>query len=366
MLLPFAEAERLTKTHHCARCGHRALLVARAVPGRPELDVVCGGCNSDEHLTRSKSLTQIWRENPDAVPVHTANKLEAKYGGKPVESTALAKMDEKALVQRMEGAKWLNQMQPQDKRALAQLSLQYGLDPLMGELTIYEGKPYISVNGMVRVAHENPLFEGLEDRPMTQEEKQAYGITQKIGWIAKVYRKGWRVPVVGTGAADPDRPFRNNPVERDRPQWMARSRAIRQALRLAFPAAVPFKMAAAEERGVIVDTTTGEIIDASPVRPNLTVVEGEAVTPDDEPDLPFDDSEFPEPTAGEEEAEQERGDLFTESRRADLLAGIHQAVDGKRDGWKRFCNWWGTQYDGTPEQGTVEQLERALAFVEGR
>ena len=80
MLLPFAEAEQLVKTHHCSVCRHKATLVARTVPGDlRRLDVVCGGCGSDEHLQRDKSFTQRWRENPDSVPVHTANKLANKH-----------------------------------------------------------------------------------------------------------------------------------------------------------------------------------------------------------------------------------------------------------------------------------------------
>ena len=388
MLADYDTARQMERTHVCTVCKHKAIPVCRWNAKEQSYEVVCGGCSTDEHLVRRESVTAQWRRNPDSVPVHTANVLEAKYGGRPLATTELAKMDEKSLVQRMEGAKWLTQMAPQDKTALAQLSIQYGLDPLMGELTIYEGKPYISVNGMVRVAHENPLFEGLEDRPMTSEEKQSYGITQRIGWIAKVYRKGWRVPVVGTGAADPEKPFRNNPVERERPQWMARARAIRQALRLAFPAAVPFKLPYQEERGAFeaeiagdfIDQETGEIVD-----PRLTakvVVDGRVIEGqigeiegepgesvrlggflDDEPELSFDDSDLPEPTA--EEAGDAQSDLFAEARRAELLEGLHQKVDTKRDGWKRLTNYFELQYGCPPEQGTAAQLEAAYQYVTG-
>ena len=171
-------------------------------------------------------------------------------------------MSQAVMLKRMAGARWLNQLSREDKTALAELSIRYNLDPVMGELTVYEGRPFISVSGYSRLAHQQPTFAGLEDRPMSQDERDAYGIRQPIGWITRVYRRGWRVPAVGTGAADPDRPFRNNPVERERPQWMARSRAIRQALKLAYPHALPFaQFESAEEQGRYVDTTTGEVIE---------------------------------------------------------------------------------------------------------
>ncbi len=354
-LVDYETGERVVRSYRCPDCQNRSMLVNRWNATASSYEVICGGCGRTTGFVREESLTQRWRENPDAVPVHTANALERKYGGRPMTTTQLATADEKSLVQRMEGARWLAQLPPNDKKALAQLSVQYGLDPLMGELTLYEGKPYISVNGMVRIAHEHPAFEGLEDRPMTEEEKQAYGITQRVGWIALVYRKGWRAPVKGTGAADPDRPFRNNPVERERPQWMARARAIRQALRLAFPHSVPFRFGMADERGRVIDVSSGEIVDGEPVQES----ESQRAQEDERPDDGaagvsaggfVDDGREPLP--------DETGE---ESRRLDLLAALREHAEATGpDGWDKLCRWWKLHYNrATPESSTLAELEAA-------
>jgi predicted RNA-binding Zn-ribbon protein involved in translation (DUF1610 family) len=365
-------ATRFIGRHYCPDCGPRQLL-ARNNSTTPRGNTIrCPKCGREDGFVREQTLTERWKQNPDSVPVTIASKLETKYGAKPMTTTELVKADPTALVKRMEGARWLADLAPQDKRVLADLAIAYGLDPLMGEMTMYEKRPYISVNGMIRVAHEHPLFEGLEDRPMSQEEKQAYGITQKIGWIAKVYRRGWRAPSVGTGAADPDRPFRNNPVERERPQWMARSRAIRQALRLAFPAAVPFKARFMEERGEYIDAETGEIhggeVDEvdKPYESGRTeaeiIAEIENYTPPTEAEVDaadvVDESDRPEPT--QQEAPPKRFDA-AESQRVDLLAAIK---DLAKQVWsigteKALLTYWSMHFKEcgpSPEQGTVKDL----------
>ncbi len=350
----YEAAQQLAGSHDCPDCRHRSVLVVRWFQGAYQ--AWCPRCRRSDGFLRRKSLTQQWKENPESVPLYTANALERKFGGTPLTSTALANMDEKSLMQRMEGARWLSQVSAQDRRSLAQLAIEYQLDPLMGELIIYEGKPYITIGGMIRTAHRSPQFAGLEDRPMSQDERAAYGMKKPVCWIAKAYRADWKVPAVGTGQADPERPFRNNPTERENPQWMARSRAIRQALRLAFPHSVPFQMEAAEDRGIRVDLETGEITTPEPERPALAVVAPPA-EPEPIDQLPFDESDRPEPAAGEEDG------LAAEARRAELLAGLRDLAGKSRTGWDGLLKWWPTQFDATPETAPVEQLEVALSML---
>ena len=49
---------------------------------------------------------------------------------------------------------------------------------------------------LLRRAHDDPRFAGVEDRPMTREEREAYGFKAPVAWIARVYRSDWRVPAV--------------------------------------------------------------------------------------------------------------------------------------------------------------------------
>ncbi len=168
-----------------------------------------------------------------------------------------------AMEQRIQKARFIKDLSPEQRQLLAEVAIAYGLDPVMGELILYEGKPFATVEGLIRIAHRSQCFAGLEDRPMTSEEKAAYGYTAPVCWLAKVYRSDWQVPAVGTGTADPNKPYRHNLVEPQFPQRMARVRAIRQALKLAFPNSLPFAAESAEERGVVIDRQTGEIIDST-------------------------------------------------------------------------------------------------------
>ncbi len=289
MLGCYETCRQTERSHQCADCKRDALLVTRWSPAEGSYEVYCPRCGNGERFLTPKSLTQQWREDPDSVPPHIANKLESKYGGRPLESRALATIDQRQMTQRISHARWLKDLSADDRIALAELAVRYSLDPVMNELVIYEGKPYITVGGLIRTAHRQPAFAGLEDRPMTAEEKTAYGIKAPVAWIVKIYRRDWQVPVVGTGVGDPANPLRNNPVERNNPQWMARSRAIRQAIKLAFPHSLPFD--SAEDRGVNIDVETGEIIDTTASVVEEPQANGHQAQPEPEPAATMPDPE---------------------------------------------------------------------------
>lgn len=268
----------LERSHYCPDCKDRARIVVRRNFETRRDEAVCGGCGRRECFVKRKSITQVWRENPEAVPVEIANTLARKYGVEPMSEQAIVTASETQMAKRIEQARWLAELKPQDRASLAHLSVKYGLDPLMKEMTLYEGFPYITTNGLIRIAHRQKEFAGLEDRPMTSEEKAAYGYKAPVCWMVKVYRTDWKCAAVGTGTADPNNPLRNNPVERVRPEWLARSRAMRQALKLAFPHSLPFEeVEAAEERGI--DLETGEIIEGPTAIPTVSVVGPIAVEP---------------------------------------------------------------------------------------
>jgi len=48
-------------------------------PAKGSREMVCGICYGT-NLVRRKTVTQIWRENPGAVDIATANRLADKYG----------------------------------------------------------------------------------------------------------------------------------------------------------------------------------------------------------------------------------------------------------------------------------------------
>ncbi len=252
-------AGHYAETHLCPNCGQSAALVVRWSASAGQYEVYCPRCKATDGFASPKSLTAMWRENPESVPVTVANRLQTKYGGmEPMSDTALAIYSEKQMLQRIQGARWLGEMTAQERTDLSQLAVAYQLDPIMGELIIYEHRPYIPLAGYIRIAHRQQECEGVEDRPMTAEEKLAYGLKAPVCWIAKIYRKGWRVPVTGIGEANPNDPRRKNPIERTDPHFLARSRSLRQAFKLAFPHALP-NLPSAEERGEVAEAATNVI-----------------------------------------------------------------------------------------------------------
>src|SRR4030095_12257328 len=85
--------------------------------------------------------------------------------------------------------------------ALARLALAYGLDVLVGEeVLLYQGKPYLTVRGAMRIANRHPMFEGIECNPATAEERRNFraGPAEHL-WVARVWRRDRRFPVVGYG-----------------------------------------------------------------------------------------------------------------------------------------------------------------------
>ena len=94
-------------THRCPKCKHRSALVTRWNAAAESYEVACGVCGEDQRFERQKSVTQMWRENPDSVPVHTAAKLEEKYGVKPMPEQALVLASETQMAERIKGARWL-------------------------------------------------------------------------------------------------------------------------------------------------------------------------------------------------------------------------------------------------------------------
>lgn len=133
----------------------------------------------------------------------------------------------------------------------AQVAIAYALDPFMDEIVPYEGKPYITIRGMVRIAGRFEEFDGIEDEPATKDERDALGIPDdEILWKAFAYRKDRSRPTKGYGRAG-GKAERNALVSgRNRANMVfinaglqARKRAIHNALRMAFPTQMPGELA---------------------------------------------------------------------------------------------------------------------------
>lgn len=130
----------------------------------------------------------------------------------------------------------LERMPPeQQSMFLIALGQRLGVRAELGELILYQGKPYISIDGRIRLAHETGLLVGMETRPATALECRNYGCEQgDVLWVCQVFRRGAGRAFTGWGhVSTKDR----NPVTKTHPREMAKKRAKYDALRSAFPPA---------------------------------------------------------------------------------------------------------------------------------
>ncbi len=116
-----------------------------------------------------------------------------------------------------------------------------GLNPALGEFMVYEKKLYVTADGMRSLMQSTGEFDGVGPLPdgrqspyfLTESEKRAEGYTDPDDIVIRiaVYRKGVRFPAVGTGKANAKNTWRQSAVEKNFPQRMAETRALRHAFR---------------------------------------------------------------------------------------------------------------------------------------
>lgn len=163
------------------------------------------------------------------------------------ELATIAQQDQMVEVSREQAvnmAKRIMPMFPQDcdkQQALevARIALAYGLDPFLGELIPYKGKPYLTFDGRVRIADRHAAFDGyVGPEPPTEAEMTALRPAEGESiWKCTVYRKDRTHPTVAYGRAGG--PQDRNPISKQDAVTMAQKRAVHRALRAAFPVPIP-------------------------------------------------------------------------------------------------------------------------------
>jgi len=178
-----------------------------------------------------------------------------------LDSKSLMVMDKNTMLERVNMAKFPQDLTPQDKNVLVQVAITYGFDPLMGEVTIYQGKPFVSIDGRYRKAQETNMLDGVESRPANEQERKDWQIPDGDYFFrSEVYVKGASHAFTGWGrvyVAEIVGGKGFKPVEKN-PQRMAEKRAEAQALRKAFHIPLP----SSEDIGspdYDVDTTAVEV-----------------------------------------------------------------------------------------------------------
>ena len=231
---------------------------------------VCGKWLTEETMMRRrKSLTRQFREGAALHPA-IANRIENIVGGRPMDSKALMATSEAGMMARIERAKFPQALKPEEKKALALAAITYGFDPLMGELTIFQGRPYVSIDGRYRKAQETGKFDGVSSRPATEAERKEWSIPDGDYFFrAEVQVKGAAFPFVGWGRvlARETQGQGFKPTESN-PQRMAEKRAEAQALRKAFSIPLPnaedigTENEPLEFQEIKTNPSTGEVIEA--------------------------------------------------------------------------------------------------------
>lgn len=192
-------------------------------------------------------------------------------------SNDLIKMPEHKMLERINSAKFPQEMNAQEKRVLAIVAITYGFDPLMGEIMLYHGRPFVSIDGRYRKAQETGNLIGVKTYPASKQEKLDWEIPDGDYFFkSEVFVKGggfnsfvgWGRVKASETAVQPGKEA-YKPVQVN-PQRMAEKRAEAQALRKAFHIPLP----SIEEVGMVeeeVNQQPGEIIDvpklAAPATP---------------------------------------------------------------------------------------------------
>jgi hypothetical protein len=261
------------QTHVCAVCGGG-------------LSVAWGGMwGINQHVLRC--TRDISHENIREIKESPLSKAmrDTLKGRKTMDTTALQKMDEKTMLARVEEARWPSKLTVQEKQLIATISIGYGLDPLLDEITVYQGKPYPTINARYRKAQESMLFDGIDSRPATKSEREERGAGEgDYLYRCEVWKKGSAHPFVGWGRVKVSE-YRGKdshlPIVKD-PDRMAEKRAESMALRKAFAMPVPFttfeeatqQMADGEYYEVEdvgkVAKKTGEILEEQEPAPEIT------------------------------------------------------------------------------------------------
>ncbi len=222
------ELRKLQKKHWCSICGGRLGLVLDV--GRHEFFIAC----SDFHRTHHEGIT-------------SHNKGDEKYMKEfkeryKMDSKSLMTMNETQMLARVDMAKFPQDLTVADKRLLAQVAITYGFDPLMGEVSIYQGKPWVSIDGRYRKAQETEKLDGVDTRPATKQERIDWQIPDGDYFFrAEIYVKGSSHPFVGWGRVFTSETVGGKgfkPVEKN-PQRMAEKRAEAQGLRKGFHIPLP-------------------------------------------------------------------------------------------------------------------------------
>lgn len=226
--LTYDEMRDLEKTHRCGICGGRLTTAWGGSRGVNSYILRCAKDVKHTGITRHDNTSEM-----------EVNIIKREF---KLDSKGLMVMPEVSMLKRIDMAKFPQDLTLPEKKLLAKVAITYGFDPLMGEVSIYQSRPYVSIDGRYRKAQESGKLDGVNTRPATKEERIEWEIPDGDYFFhAEVYVKGADHSFVGWGRVHKSETLSGKgykPVEKN-PQRMAEKRAEAQALRKAFHIPLP-------------------------------------------------------------------------------------------------------------------------------
>ena len=245
----------------------------------------CSRCKSDIwpawqdgtwQLRCGKGFDPEWESKPDwqAEALSQMLEKEAKMN-QHSETTMLARVNQAQSL-----GLWTDKGNVAQLGLLAKAALAYGLDPLMQELILYQGKPFITIDGRRRLDANAGHHASIRFRVLTTEEKGFYAEAGALnkGDLAHVCvlttEHGNTVEAFGRVLARQRDPNQRGADHLPTVQYtieMSQKRAEARARRMAYgPSPRPAlldHMVIIEEGDVIEDVIEGEIVPATPPQP---------------------------------------------------------------------------------------------------
>jgi len=112
------------------------------------------------------------------------------------------------------------------------LCQRYRLDPLT-HVTLYRGRPWVTIDGRIELAKRHPEYRGFRTRPLTKDEKEAWEYRpDELVVECTISTASWG-EIKARGKVTSEERRKNAPTGSN-PQEMAEKRAIARAARLAF------------------------------------------------------------------------------------------------------------------------------------
>lgn len=130
-----------------------------------------------------------------------------------------------------------------DKATRAQLNMiyllakHYDVDPAV-DITLYRDRPWFTIDGRIRLMKRHPQYAGYKTRPLSQQEKEAWGYkVDDLVVECTIRTRDWGEIAARGKVSGAEQ--RSNAPTGSHPSEMAEKRAIARASRLAFGQDVP-------------------------------------------------------------------------------------------------------------------------------